>query len=122
GRQLRGTVHFAARGNLRQHLNRNSEVFQYVPIPLQCVEVHQLRAAGIGHIGHVDAATRSAGEMPDQKSVDIAKQQIAGFGLRARARNIFENPANLETAEISSERKAGPGAIAILSAKSSELG
>ncbi len=85
-------------------------------------EVHQLGAAGIGHVGHVNAAMRSTGEMPDQKSIDIAKQQIAGFGLRACARNIFENPANLEATEISSERKAGLGAIAILSATRSELG
>ena len=81
-----------------------------------------MRAAGIGHVGHVHAALRSTGEMPDQKSIDIAKQQIAGFSLCARACNTFENPANLEAAEIGSERKAGLGAIAILSAARSELG
>src|SRR4029077_414740 len=115
-------VDFAARNNFRQHLDRNVEVFQYAPIPLQRIEVHQLGAAGIGHVGHVDAAVRSTGEMPDQKSIDIAKQKIAGFSLCACARNLFENPANLEATEIGSERKASPGAIAVLSAKRSKLG
>src|SRR6202140_5603384 len=60
--------------------------------------------------------------MPDQKSIDVAKQKVAGFSLCEGARNLFENPANLEATEIGSERKAGPGAIAVLSAKHSELG
>src|SRR5208282_3334435 len=122
GRQLRSAIHFAARNNPWQHLDRNAEIFQYVPIPLQRVEVHQLGAAGIGHVGHVDAAIRSTGEMPVQKSVDIAKQQIARFSLCACARNTFENPANLQATKIGSERKPGPGAIAVLSATRGELG
>ena len=121
GTQVRGAVDFAARNNFRQHLDRNVEIFQYVPIPLEGVDVHQLCAAGIGHVGHVDAAVRPAGEMPDQKGIDIAKQKIAGFSLSACACNLFENPANFEATEISSERKASPGAIAVLSAKRSEL-
>src|SRR5208282_2872622 len=60
--------------------------------------------------------------MPDQKSVDIAKQQIARFSLCACARNTFENPANLQATKIGSERKPGPGAIAVLSATRGELG
>src|SRR4029077_17130076 len=122
GRQVRGAVDFAARNNFWQHLDRNVEVFQYAPIPLQRIEVHQLGAAGIGHVGHVDAAVRSTGEMPDQKSIDIAKQKIAGLGLCACARNLFENPANLEATEIGGERKAGLRAIAVLSATRGELG
>src|SRR4029077_6442531 len=72
--------------------------------------------------GHVDAALHSTGEMPDQKSIDIAKQKIAGFSLCARVRNFFENPANLEATEIGGERKAGLGAIAVLPTPRSELG
>ena len=85
-------------------------------------EIHQLRAAGIGHVGYVDAAIRSTSEVPDQKSIDVAKQQIAGFRLCARARDIFENPANLKATEIGGQRQTGMGAIAILSAMGSELG
>src|ERR1019366_2414265 len=62
------------------------------------------------------------GEMPDQKRIDIPKQQIAGFSLCACPRYTFENPANLEATKIGGERKPGPGAVAILSAKRRELG
>ncbi len=120
-RQSGGPVHFAARNNCRQHLDRNIKVLQHLAVPLQCIEVHELRAAGISHVGDVNAAVRSARQMPDQKSIDIAKQEIASFGLYACARNLVENPANLEAAEIRSERKARPSAVAILSAIGSEL-
>src|SRR6266404_3765389 len=122
GRRVRGAIDFAARNNLRQHLDGNAEFIQYVPIPLERVEVHQLGAAGIGHVGYVDAAMRPTSEMPDQKSIDIAKQKIAGFSLCACACNLFENPANLKATEISRERKAGLAAIAVLSATRSEFG
>src|SRR5271156_3302456 len=69
----------------------------------------------------MDATPRSAGEMPDQKCVDIAKQQIAGLSLRSRPRNLFKYPPQLEATEISSERKPGPCAIAILSAERRKL-
>ena len=81
------------------------EVLQDFPIPLQCAEIHQLRAAGIGHVGYVDSAIRSTSEVPDQKRYRCCRTQVARFGLRPRARDIFENPANLKAAEIGDQRQ-----------------
>src|SRR5208337_5073672 len=120
-RQLCSAIHFAARNDLRQHRYRNAEVLQNFPIPRERVEVHQLRAAGIGHVSDVDSVIGSTGEMPDEKRIDIAKQQVAGFGLLACVRDIFENPANLQATEIGGQRKPGLGAITVLSAMRSEL-
>ena len=46
------------------------------------LQVHELRAAGIGHVGDV-AAIDSAGQVPDQPGIDIAEQHIAGSRLLA---------------------------------------
>ena len=45
--------------------------------------------------------------MPDDERIDIAEEQIAGFGLFARARDIFEQPADLQTAEVSGDGQSG---------------
>ena len=49
------------------------------------LQIHQLGAAGVGHVGDVDSARRAAGELPDEKRVDVAEEQVAGFGFCARA-------------------------------------
>ena len=41
--------------------------------PNRAWQIHQLRAAGIGDVGDMDAAARAAGEMPRQISIDIAE-------------------------------------------------
>jgi len=54
-------------------------------VPGQCLEIHQLRAAGIGDIGDVDAALGTAGEVPEQEGVNVAENGVARTG-RARGR------------------------------------
>src|SRR5207302_7786218 len=80
----------------------------------QGLEIHQLSAAGIGDIGDVNATQAAAGQLPNQKGIDVAKNHIARLGLFASTFYVFENPADLETAEIRGEWQASPAAKTIL--------
>ena len=68
--------------------------------------IHQ-GARGVGGVRHMGL---SAGETPDQKTVDGAEQQLSGFGTAARALNRVENPFDLGAGEIGIEQK--PGGVA----------
>src|SRR6058998_1536016 len=54
---------------------------QKPPIPCKRLQIHELRAAGVGDVGDVNSAAWASGEMPHKKGVDISKQQIARFRL-----------------------------------------
>ena len=54
-------------------------------MPVERVQVHQHRAAGVGHVGRVHAAVGAAGEVPQQPRVDRAERQLAA-ARPARAR------------------------------------
>ncbi len=70
----------------------------------------------------MNATVDAAGQVPDEEGVDVAEEQVAGFGCGARAGHMVENPAELEAAEIGGQRQAGAGAIAVLPAVGAELG
>jgi len=70
----------------------------------------------------MNAALRTAGKVPDQKTIDCAGEQIASFGLCARSGNFVQDPANFQPAEIRRKRQAGFRAISILSAMGSQFG
>ena len=48
-----------------------------------------------------------ARESPDQPRVDGAAEQFAAFGLRASARNVFQQPGDLRPGEISVRDESG---------------
>src|SRR5215469_1722163 len=45
--------------------------------------------------------------MPSQKCIDGSENNIAGFGALPRALDVFENPLNLERAEVGGQRQPG---------------
>ncbi len=62
------------------------------------------------------AAPRPAGKIPDQKGIDISEQQLAGSGLGARVRDIFQDPPQLQAAEVRAQRQASLRTEAVLPA------
>jgi hypothetical protein len=75
-----------------------------------------LRAAGVAHVGYVNSPAHPARQLPYQKSVYVAEEQLSGFSCSPNSRNIFQQPANFESAEIGRERKAGLFTKAVLAA------
>src|SRR5260370_21407182 len=55
----------------------------------------------------MNASLRSAGQVPKEKGIDISKQQLARCGFLSGARNIFEQPAQLQAAEVGAQRQSG---------------
>jgi len=38
----------------------------------------------------MNAAARTAGQLPNQERIDVAEENLAGLGLTPQARDIFE--------------------------------
>ena len=66
-------------------------------------------------------AVGPAGQVPDQKGIDVAENDFAGFRLLANARHMLEQPADFQAAEVSAERQPGLGAEAVGSALARKL-
>ena len=113
-------VNFAAGANFRQHRARNFKCGQQLRIPIERLQIEQLRAAGVGYVRDVHSARRPAGKIPHQKRIDISKQKVACGSSFARAGDIGQYPANFQRAEIGAQRQAGLRAKAVLSALGGE--
>lgn len=59
----------------RHHAARHPEQRQQCVISVQCVEMHQLRAAGVGHVDGVHASVNATGQVPQQKGFHVAEQE-----------------------------------------------
>jgi len=64
----------------------------------------------------VDAALGTAGQVPEQKGVNVTEYGIARLGQFPYALHVFENPADFQAAEIRCERQPGLAAETILPA------
>ena len=116
-RRKRGlAINFAAGAHLRQHRSRHLKRLQQLFVPIQCFYIEELCAARICHVCRVHASPGSAGEVPEKKRIDISEKQFARRGFLSRAGNIFEQPAQLQPAEIRAEWQAGFRTEAVLSA------
>ena len=109
--QARHAVDFAAGADPRQHGRGNVEAAR--SSRSQSSVSRFINCVRLALVTSVTWMRRSAGEMPDQERVDVAEQHIARFGVFARAGNMVENPADLQTAEVSGEGQAGLGAEAV---------
>ena len=98
-------INFTAGADLWQDLLRDGKRLQQLRVPLECFQVHQLGAARVGHVGDV-----LAGQLPQQIRINVAEEQLACISLAARAAYIFQQPMQLERAEISGERQPGAAA------------
>ena len=119
---LCGPINFATGTNLREDVLRNSEGAQDVVVPCESFDIEQLRAACVCHVGDVDAALRAAGEFPNEIGVHVSEEHLACFGPFTHSGDVIKNPAYLQAAEISRERKAAFLAEAVLAAVSRKLG
>src|SRR6185437_2178801 len=68
------------------------------------------------------AAVAPAGQLPDQEAVNGSAEQFRAPSQLPRLRNILENPANLQSAEVGCKRKPGLCTIPILPTLLRKLG
>ena len=117
GIQGRASIDFAAGSDLRQDLPRYSKGAQQLRVPVKSPQTHQLSAAGVGRVRNVQAR-----QVPKQEGIDIAEHNLARFGLLARARDMVQQPADLQRAEVGRQRQPGRGAEPVRSALAREFG
>ena len=70
----------------------------------------------------VQSVRCSPGQAPQQEGIDIAEQQLARFGLLARAGDMVQQPADFQRAEVGGQRQAGLGAEAVRAALARQFG
>jgi hypothetical protein len=117
GHQAARRAEHTGRGHDRgQRRARHAERLQQRLVPRETPQVHQLRAARVGHVGDVQP-----GEVPEQPGVDGAEQQLPRLRARPRARHGVEQPAQLERAEIARERQPGHVAEPVGPARARQL-
>src|SRR5690606_34379799 len=114
-------IHLRRGADLRQHRHGNTDHRADLLVPLEGVEVHQQGAAGVRHVGDVQPAVGSPGEVPDEPGVDVAETQIAGFGLLRRTLDVVEDPADLRAGEVGGEGQTGLVTEPVLPAVLAEL-
>ena len=90
--------------HLGQHFHRNVKQVTDRTAPPTLADVVQHRTSGIGRIGRVH---RPVGQLPDQKTIDGAKQQPALGCAVARAFDIVQYPRQLGPRKIRVEQQAG---------------
>ena len=90
-----------------QHLPRDREEAEQLVVPVERLEVHQHGAAGVGDIGHVDAARDAAGEVPQQPGVHRAEDGVAPLGIRPQAVDAGEHPLQFAAGKVGGRRQAG---------------
>ena len=96
----------ARRRDRREHRARNPEQLELGIAPGRRAEIHAERPARIRHVGRVDAAVRTAAQIPDEPRVDRPREQLAAGGAVARAGDVLEDPRELRAGEVGRDRKA----------------
>ena len=86
---------------------RNLKCLQECRIPLQRFQVQELCAAGVGDVRNVHSAVGAAGQIPDNEGINRSEEQFARCGFLPCARNVVQQPANFQAAEIRAQRKSG---------------
>src|SRR5690625_5492357 len=91
--------------NFRQNRQRHADFFAQLLIPLQGTNIHEQGARSIGDVGQVQSLlalvpTSTAGEIPQQPSIDGAGEQLTVSSTLTCTVNIVENPRNLRTCGI----------------------
>src|SRR6185437_661709 len=109
-------VHRARRTDLGQHRLGHADRVAQLVIPGERLEVHQHRAARVGHVGDVQPAVSATGQVPYAPGVHVAERQLPGFGLLASPIHVLEDPPDLRSREIRRDRKTRLEAEAILPA------
>ena len=95
-----------ARGaDLRQHRAGDAHQLEARLVPVERVQVHQHRPAGIGRIGRVDAAPMPPVRFQSSQ-LSIVPKASSPFSARARAPvDVLEQPPDLGAREVGRERQ-----------------
>ena len=98
--------------NFRQNRQRHADFFAQLLIPLQGTNIHEQGARSIGDVGEVQSLVAlvpacTAGEIPQQPSIDGAGEQLAILGALTCTINVVENPRNLRTGRIRVRQNSG---------------
>ena len=78
---------------------------QHLRIPLQGREVHEHGAAGVRHVGDVDATVGAPGEVPDEPGVDGSEQHLAAGRVHPQI-ELVEDPLQLRPREVGGDGQA----------------
>ena len=111
-------INFARALDLGQHRTRHAEQFEHFLVPLEGVDVEQEGAAGVRDVRNMVTA---AGEVPDEPAVYRSEAELTGICLLTRARDVFEDPADLCSAEVRVENEAGLAADLLRKALGTEF-
>src|SRR6266851_7492879 len=68
----------------------------------------------------MDAAQGTPGQVPKEKRIDISEKQLTGSRLFPDARNIFQQPAQLQATEVRAQGQPGLRPEAVLPATAGE--
>ena len=114
-------VDLAGGTDLGEHRLGDAHDLEDLRVPVQGLQVHQHGAAGVGHVGHVEAAVDPTGEVPDAPGVDVAEGQVTGLRPGRAARRRFQQPADLGAGEVGCQGQADLGPEAVLAAVLGQL-
>ncbi len=67
-------------------ISRDVEEAQQFVVPVEGLQVHQHGAAGVGHVGRVDAAVGAAGQVPQDPAVRVAEESVPARPPRGHRR------------------------------------
>ena len=109
-RRIRLAVDAAGGHRGREHTSGDVQLLQDLIVPLQCVDVEEHRAGGVGVVGDMDLAAR---QLPDEPRFDCAEQQLAALCALACAGDVFKQPVHLRAGEIGVDDEAGLGPEAV---------
>ena len=99
---------------MRKHRARNLKCRQQIRVPIQRLQIEKLRPARVRYIRRVNSVLRPAGKVPQKKRVDIPEKQFPILGFLLRSGNIFQQPPQLQAAEVRAQRQTGLRAKTIL--------
>lgn len=91
--------------DLRQQLDRHTDLPAEFPVPGAGAQIHQQRTGGVGDVGDVFG---SAGHVPDQPGVDRPGEQLPVLGALPRPRHPVQDPGDLRAGRIGVDQQAGP--------------
>src|SRR6267378_171611 len=105
GAEEGGCMDLAAGADARQHGFGDAKDLEQFRVPGECLQIHELGAAGVGNIGDVNAAFWTTGQSPHEKTVKVAEERITRLSLLADSGNVFQEPADFQTTEVRGQRQ-----------------
>ncbi len=91
-----------------EHLTRHAEDSEEIFVPGQGAQVHQHRAAGVGHVCDVLAPVGGAGEVPEEPAVDRPETCGPGLCRLAGRTRALQDPLQLSGRKVGRRPQSRP--------------